>query len=349
MIYIIILTWNGKKYLSNLFKSLADLNYPKEKYKILVIDSASTDGSIEYLKNLEKQNKIELIKLKTNLGFTAGNNIGMEKAIKDKTDYVFLLNQDTEVDPDFLTHAVAKAKSDEKIGVVQSLTLHLNDKKKIQSLGNQLHFLGYGWSGGNWLDKNTNKFEQESKKMVYASAAAVLYKTAMLKEIGLFDENYFSYHEDSDLCLRAKLHDYKVALARESIVYHAYNFPTNKNKLRYFWNEKNRIYLILKFYKFKTILLLLPMMLAMDLGQLIFAIKRGYTWQWFKSRLWFKFNFHKLFKARRKVQKTRQISDKELTKNFASEIKYQPVNNFLLDKIGNPVMRVYWKIIKNFL
>jgi len=349
MVYIIILTWNGKKYLSNLFKSLENLSYPKNKYKILVIDSASTDGGIEYLEELEKKGQIELIKLKTNLGFTAGNNIGMERAIKNKAKYVFLLNQDTEVDSDFLTNALAKAKSDEKTGVVQSLTLHLNDKNKIQSLGNQLHFLGHGWSGGNWLNKNTDKFEQESKKMVYASAAAVLYKTSMLKKIGLFDENYFSYHEDSDLCLRAKLRGYKVVLASNSIVYHAYDFPVDKNKLRYFWNEKNRIYLILKFYKFKTILLLLPMMLAMDLGQLIFAIKKGYTWQWFKSRLWFKFNFHKLFKARRKVQKTRQISDKELMHNFASEIKYQPVNNFLLDKIGNPIMKVCWKVIKRLI
>ena len=128
MVYIIILTWNGKKYLSKLFKSLADLNYPKERFKIVVVDSSSTDGSVEYLKKLEEQDKIKLIKLKTNLGFAGGNNIGMDYALKNKAEYVMLLNQDTFVEPDFLDELVKAAKADKKIGVVQPLILHYQDK-----------------------------------------------------------------------------------------------------------------------------------------------------------------------------------------------------------------------------
>ena len=349
MVYIIILVWNGKKYLSKLFSSLANLDYPKDKYKILVLDSGSTDGSRDYLRDLNDRQIIKLIELKKNLGFTGGNNLGMQHALKNKAKYIFLLNQDTFVKPDFLTELIKTAETDKKIGIVQSLTMHYNNPDKIQSLGNQLHYLGYGWSGGNWLPQDTPKFENEAKKMVYASGAAVLYTAQMLNEIGLFDENFFAYHEDSDICLRAKLRGYKVVLAPKSIVYHDYDFAPDKNKLRYYWNERNRIYLILKNYSCKTILLIIPMMLAMDLGQLIFAIKKGYTWEWLKARLWIKFNLYKVLKVRHLVQKNRQISDKELMHNFASEIKYQSVKKFLLDKIGNPILKAYWNLIKKII
>jgi len=350
MTYIIILTWNGKKYLNKLFNSLDNLTYPKNSHKILVLDSGSTDGTIFYLEKLESQGKIELIKLKENKGFTGGNNIGMQHALDNGAENIILLNQDTYVQPAFLEHLIAKTKSDKSIGVVQSLILHYKDKNKIQSFGNQLHYLGYGWSGGNWLEVNQTDILTESKnKMIYASGAAVLYTAKMLKEIGLFDENYFSYHEDSDICLRAKLRGYKVALAEKSIIYHDYDFPTDKNKLRYFWNEKNRIYLIKKFYTKKTFILLWPMRFFMSTGQLFFAIKNGYTWEWLKSRLWFLFNYKKLTKQRNKVQNSRKIPDSELIHNFASEILYQSVTNPLLEKVANPIMKIYWKIIKKFI
>ncbi len=355
MTYIILLIWNGRKYLPKLFESLAKINYPPDKFKILVLDSASTDGSLEYLERLVQgplaslRKNLKLIRLASNLGFAAGNNLGMQYALNHQAKYVYLLNQDTKVEPNFLLEAVKKAESEPKIGIVQSLLMHFKEENEIQSLGNQLHYLGYGWSGGNWLDKKSPRVGQEVGKMVYASGAAVLYKASLLKKIGLFDENYFSYHEDSDICLRAKLQGYQVVLAPKSIVYHDYNFSPDKNKLRYFWNEKNRLYLIFKFYALRTLILLLPIIFMMDVGQFIFAAKKGYLWQWLKSRFWFIPNFYKLLKARRQVQSARKMGDKELTKNFACEIKYQPVQNFLLDKIGNPAMKAYWKIVRKFI
>ncbi len=350
MIYIIILTWNGKKYLTKLFNSLENLNYPKDKYKILVLDSGSTDGTLFHLEKLEAHGQIKLIKLKQNLGFAGGNNVGMQYALNHEAEYIFLLNQDTYVEPDFLQHLIAKAKSDTSIGVIQPLILHYDQPDQIQSLGNQLHYLGYGWSGGNWLKVNSTDILSESKKhMVYASGAAVLYTAKMLKEIGLFDENYFSYHEDSDICLRAKLRNYQVVLVPNSIIYHDYVFPTDKNKLRYFWNEKNRLYLIKKLYTTKTLALIWPMRFFMSAGQLLFALKKGYTWQWLQSRLWFLFNLKKFKKQRQRVQNSRKILDAELIQNFASEIKYQSISNPLLEKIGNPVMKIYWRIIRRWI
>jgi len=332
--------------LPSLFKSLKNLNYPQDKFKILVVDSGSTDGSLEYI----ERNQIKTIKLKTNLGFAAGNNIGMQYAIDHGAKYIVLLNQDTYVEPGFLTELVKVAKSSKRIGIVQSLILYYKNKDEINSWGNELHFLGYGWSGGNHEQINNQQIATSAVKEInYASGAAVLYKVELLKKIGLFDENYFSYHEDSDICLRARLVGYKTVLAPKSIVYHDYEFPTTKNKNRYFYMEKNRLYLIFKFYRLKTLILLWPIMKMMGCGQLIFSFKNGYFWQFIKCRLWFILNFKKFLRARRKIQKTRQIGDKELMKDFVAKIRYQEVHNFLLDKIANPIMKIYWKTIKRFI
>ena len=87
----------------------------------------------------------------------------------------------------------------------------------------------------------------------------------------------------------------------------------------------------------------------MDLGQIYFAVTKGYFYQWLRSRFWFVFNLKSFLKARRKVQKNRQIGDKELTKNFTSQILYQEVSNPLLDKIANPIMNAYWQFIKKII
>jgi len=353
MIYIIILTWNGIKYLPKLFTSLGNLVFDKNKLKIIAVDSGSTDGSIEYLEKLETDPlallgaSLKLIKLNKNLGFVSGNNLGMRYALNNNAEYIVLLNQDIEVEPNFLNYLINTAEKDEKIGIVQPLILYYNNKNIINSSGNLLHYLGYGFCEGNH-EKNINN-NNKTKEIIYASAAAVLYKVDMLREIGLFDENIFAYHEDSEICLRAKLRGYKIFLDSRSVVYHDYSFPTTKNKQRYFWMEKNRLYIILKFYKLKTLILLFFIIIFMDLGQLYFAVIKGYLWQWFKSRLWFIFNFRSFLKARNQVQKNRQISDKELTENFVSEILYQEVDNFLLNKIANPMMKWYWRVVRRYI
>ncbi|HPA25744.1 MAG TPA: glycosyltransferase family 2 protein [bacterium] len=349
MTYIIILTWNGEKYLSKLFKSLQNLNYSQKKIKYIVIDSGSVDNSVKILEDLKLDN-LKIFKLHENLGFAKGNNIGIKYALDNQADYVVLLNQDTYVEPDFLVELITVAESAENIGIVQPTILYYAKPEEINSLGNQLHFLGYGWCEFNHkLRKNIDLEIKNKQEITYASGAAVLYKTKMLQKIGTFDEIYFSYHEDSDICLRAKLQGFKTVLATKAICYHDYHFPTVKNKKRYFWMEKNRLYLILKFYQTKTLLLILPMMLIMDSGHFLASIKNRYLWQFIKAKLWFMLQYKHLLCERKKIQAQRIIGDRELLKNFASEIKYQETSNLLLNKIGNPLMKFYWQIIKQFI
>jgi len=348
MVYLIVLIWNGAKYLPKLFKSLENLNYPKEKIKIIAIDSNSQDSSIEFLDNLEWPN-LEIVKLPENPGFAKGNNLGIKEALDKSANYVVLLNQDTYVEPNFLKELITAAKQDEKIGIVQPLILYYNNPGEIASTGNQLHYLGYGWCKDNHKILTDYKLPITDNKIIYASGAAVLYKTEMLKKIGIFDENYFSYLEDADICLRAKLAGYETILAPKAVCYHDVKNPVSKNKVRYFWLEKNRLYLVLKFYSLKTLILILPAIFFMDTTRLILSFKKRYFWQWLKAHFWFIFNFKKWQTARREIQQNKKMGNKEFLQNLSGEIIYQETNNFLLNKTGNPIMKSYWQIIKKII
>lgn len=117
-ISIITVNYNGKKFLSNYFSALNNINYPKDKYEVIMVDNASSDGSIEYLK--ENFSWVKVIENSENLGFAGGNNIAMRQA---KGDYIVLLNNDTKVDNNWLLELVKVAQMDERIGICGSKIL----------------------------------------------------------------------------------------------------------------------------------------------------------------------------------------------------------------------------------
>ncbi len=351
MFSIICLTWNGEKYLNNLFENLDTLEYPRQNFHLIFADSGSTDRTLHILKNKLKQNKIDkLFEYQKNLGFAQGNNLAIEWAIKKGSQYIILIGQDTKLEANFLSIAKQTFNNNPQIGVIQPLIFYYNSLTEVNSWGNYLHILGHGFAGGNHQDINNHPQKQSSIRDInYASGAIVCYRTQMLQKTGLFDETFFSYHEDSDLCLKAKTKGWRVVCNPKLIAYHDAKFPTTKNKNRYYWMERNRIYLVLKFYQFKTLFLLLPLEIFMSSGQLIFSIKNGYLWQFIKIRLWLIFNLKTILKNRKKIQKERKINDKILLKDFKSTIEYQEVDNFLLNRIGNPIFKFYWKLIKKII
>lgn len=340
---IIILSYNGRQYLPDCLSSLAKINYPKDNFKIIIIDNASNDGSVDYIK--ENFPEITLIANEKNLGFAGGNNVGINYAISQGFDYIYLLNQDTVVKADFLKEAVKVAESDDKIAAVQSKLLYFSNKGKINSWGNEIHFLGFGWTGGNLED---DKIKQ-NQEITYASGAASLWKIEALKEIGLFDEKLFAYHEDLDLCWRARLMGYKIMLAAGSVVYHKYEFSRSIKK--YYFMERNRYIVMLQNYKWPTLFLIGPVMDLMEIGLFLFSLKSG----WWREKIKvYKYlfqgkNLEKIFATRRKIQKERKVKDKEIVKHFVGEIKNQEIKNPFLDYFANPLFNLYWQIVKSII
>jgi len=338
---IVIVTYNGKKYLSDLLSSLEDQRLDNLKVEIIIVDNNSTDGTVEYLKN--NYQNIKIFENQDNLGFAKGNNLGIKYALDNNFTYIALLNQDIVVNDNWLIPLVDRLDRFEKIGAIQPRIMYWPETKKINSYGNILHYLGFGYTSFNGIEEK--KVVNYPREINYASGAAVLIRSKILRQTGLFDESFFMYHEDTDLSLKIKFLGYSIELEPKSKVYHHYEF--SKGRLKFFYIERNRIALLLKFYKIPTLILLLPAFLLSEVSLLARSIINGFFFDKIKSYLYYflpRTIIH-LLKERREIQKNRKITDKELLNEMSGKIEFQEVQSIILNLVINPVLNIYKKLI----
>lgn len=212
---IILLNWNGKEDTIECLESLNKIDYPN--YEIILVDNGSTDGSVEYFR--ERFPEIEIIQNKENLGFAEGNNVGIERAIRRRTDYVLLQNNDTIVDPFFLKELVDIIEKDKNIGVVGPTVYYYNETNKIQSAGGKIW-----WYIGRaaHLKKNTIDKGKINKpqKVDYIPGCSLLARSKIFKEAGYLNKNYFAYWEESDWCIRVHKAGYDILYVPEAKIWH---------------------------------------------------------------------------------------------------------------------------------
>lgn len=208
---IIIVNWNGKKYLKDCLNSVFSQTYPN--YEVVFVDNASTDGSVKYIK--ENFSKVKIVVNKENLGFAKGNNVGIEVA---KGKYIVTLNNDTTVEPHWLEELVKVAENDEKTGICASKILWMDKPNIIYSTGLVLKY-GCTVADRGHLEEDRGQYEKV-QQVFGACACSALYRKKMLNEIGPFDETYFAYYEDSDLSWRAQNAGWKAVYVPTSICYH---------------------------------------------------------------------------------------------------------------------------------
>ncbi len=348
-IFIVIITWNSARHLSDLFLSLNDMDYPKNSWHLVVIDNGSKDKTIDILGNWQTKlhNFKTIIYNTANTGFASANNQGIKYALKNKADYIVLLNDDVILRSKWLSNLINTLEQNKNIGLAQPLITRYPQTEKINSFGNKCHFLGFGYCFGE--GESLSKFNLADYQPAYLSFTAVAIRADVLNQIGLLDENYFSYHEDTDLCFRAHLAGWNLLAVHDSIVHHKYKFPALKDKQRYFWLEKNRFYLMLKFFKLKTLLLITPACLFMELGLIFYSILKGFFFQRLKAYWWLLINFPKIIKARRHIQQTRKFDDSKLFDFMTGKIEFQEIKNPLLIYIANPILNIYFKLIKKLI
>jgi GT2 family glycosyltransferase len=342
------------------------LNYPKDRVELICVESKGKLPPVKpwfdehwLLKSEKELPRITYIFNDAWIGFAGNNNLGLGKARELGCDYVHLTNQDTDVDPNYLRFAVERAESDPKIAYVQSLILLGEDRNRVNTVGNAFHYLGFGYSNGyKWTKEQALAFFDQEKasgnhdlKIGYASGAGVLCRISSLDHAGLFDEKFFLYHEDTDASLRARMRGLKVVVEPRSVIWHYYEFA--KSKMNYYWMERNRYVLMFSYYRLRTLVVLAPMMLMMDLGVWLFSVRSG--WSDMKRKMfkeWFTRDFWRWVRARRRdIQAMRTISDQEFLHTAVTEISFQEetVKNPLLDCFGNPFLRVYWRVVRRLI
>ncbi len=354
-VLVSVLLYHSEKFVPELLTSLEKISYPREKFEICLIDNACGDSSADLVRDfLPRFLKIGIVaKLRVNAvneGFAGGHNHAMRYALEHGMDYVYLLNSDIVVDPNFLTEAVAVAESHKNTALVQSLILLPAETNQINTIGNALHYLGFGYAVGEYEPiVNLPRYEHFLEKSGYASGSGVLIRAEVLKTIGCFDEYMFLYHEDLDLSYRARLAGFDIRLASHSVVYHNYDFSRSITK--FYYMERNRFYVLLSVYRLWTLILILPALLVTEIGLFFFTIKTG----WWKEKLrayghilkpltWWR-----IIKRREEINCFRQRSDREMSDFFTAVVESPELKNPTLLPILNKMLSIYWQIIKRLI
>jgi GT2 family glycosyltransferase len=180
-------------------------------WKVLVLDNGSTDSSVQRIR--EKHPEVEIMELGENLGFAKGNNAGIRAALERGAEYVWLLNNDTTVDPKALRAMVEKAEGDPGIGAVGSAIYYAADRERLQAWGG-------GWVNF-WLGRPRHFMRPVAdEKIQFLTGASLLLRRKTLESIGFLDEGFFLYWEDADYCFRLRNAGLKLAVAGNSRVWH---------------------------------------------------------------------------------------------------------------------------------
>lgn len=338
-ILIIIVGWNGEKFLTKCIKSLLKQTY--KKFDILYIDNNSKDKSI----NTVSKFRVKIIRNKENLGFATANNQGFRHAIKNNFDAAVLLNQDTEVDKKWLEELIKTAYSRENIGITSSKVLLLDNR--INVAGICYNYLGYAWAKGLY-EKDKRQFDKE-EEIASGTGCSMLIKKEVLNNIDWLDESYFVYCEDTDLCWRARLKGYKIYFSPKSIVYHHYMSNTKNKNAMYYYAERNRLTTIFKNYSKRTLILLSPMLALIELLSIGFSIYKRWFFKKIYSYIYNLKNLRLNTIKRIKVQTDRTVSDKEILNLYQKEFSFPETDLRIFKKIINPLLRGYITAIEKFI
>lgn len=248
LVYIVILNYNGARFLKQFLPILQTTNYPN--YKIIVGDNASTDSSLDLLKRDFPQ--VICIELEENFGFAQGYNQTLQR-VKDELanpDYYVLLNSDVEVCPNWLQPLVQAMEADAELGICQPKILDFSRRDSFEyagASGGFMDLLFYSFCRGRLfthIEKDWGQYEQ-TREIFWASGAALIIRSQLFHQLGGFNPYFFAHQEEIDLCWRAQLRGHKIRAIPQSVVYHigggtlSYNSPR-----KIYLNHRNTLVMI---------------------------------------------------------------------------------------------------------
>lgn len=299
---VIVLNRNGQHFLEACFRAVQELDYPAHRLEVILVDNDSEDNSVPYVENTFPE--ITVIRNQGNYGFARGNNVAMRRALEQGADYAVLLNNDTRVDPNWLRALVEVAEAQPDVAICGG--------KILSWEGDVVEFSGTVWhkvtTAGGYTNEPDRGQHDEMHPAAYACGASMLLKTEALRQIGLFDEDYFIYHEDVDLSLRAWIAGYRVLYVPQSIIYHWGGGYTSGTPMRDHLGMRNALTTVLKCYQLVT-----WREIYRDLLQIYL---RRSPWHFKRAFLYNVAVLPRTLAKRRRVQATRRRSDHELFVEF---------------------------------
>lgn len=302
---IIIPNWNGQRHLQRCLPAVFAQTYPH--FEVVIVDNASTDGSVELVR--EQFPQVTLIVNDTNLGFAAANNLAIRAT---RAPYIATLNNDTQVEADWLSELVRGITSDPKIGMVASKILYMQPPHLVDSAGVGVSRAGLAWNRYNGAQENPS--EIEPYEVFGPSAAAALYRREMLDEVGLFDEAYFAYYEDTDLAWRARLMGWRCLYMPTARVHHAHSATSRQGSpFKRYLLSRNLLWTVVKNYPSPDLWLRLPEIVFYNLLSDAYRMLLERSWSPVRGRMAALRQLRPMFRQRQIIQKRRQVSSQELS------------------------------------
>ncbi|MFA7287101.1 MAG: glycosyltransferase family 2 protein [Patescibacteria group bacterium] len=343
----VIPSYNGAEDLRLALSALVQCQY--DGLEILVVDNASTDGSVAMMRADFPTAVVH--EMKKNTGYAGACVAGYELAVARGADFVAFVNQDCEVTPHWLTPIVNLFQTDETVVAAQPLILYSQDREKINSAGNAIHFLGFGFSNGEGrmlADSRSRRYLFKPTEVPYASGAALVVRVRDIMLCGgLFEADFFMYHEDLDLGWRIRLAGKRSMLVPSSRVFHRYEF-SRSTAIKYEYGERNRLLVLIMNYRFLTLLLLLPALLLAEVGIVTLSLLKG----WFPLKLrgyrYILKQWPSIRTRRHKRQYERRASERSVTKPFTGRITNYNLGGPVL-RVANPVFNLYWRVVRRLL
>lgn len=235
----IVVNWNGHAHLDVCLRSLLRQTLPG--VEIVLIDNGSTDGSIEFVRQ-QFGDAVRVVAHASNLGYGEALNIGIRAA---RGQYLFTLNNDTEIDPGCLAALVDAAERHPEAGSYAPKILSYGDRHVIDNTGHLFYPDGLSRGRGR-LEEDHGQYDRD-QDILLPSGCAVLLRREMLADVGLFDVDLFAYCEDTDLGLRAQLAGWTCRYVPDAVVYHKYSASTaHYSPLKAYLVERNRAWVAVK-------------------------------------------------------------------------------------------------------
>lgn len=307
---VVIPNWNGKHLLKICLPSLGKQTLRNSE--IIVVDNGSQDGSGKYIK--ENYPKVFVIELDKNYGFAKAVNIGIRRS---KGNYLIILNNDTEADKDYLKYLVQAAGQHPEVGFVTAKILNFYKRNILDSAGDAVDVVGHSYNIG-LGEKDGEKFNKEGYSFL-VTAGGSLFKREVFKKIGYFDEDYHTYMEDVDLCLRAQLQGFKGWYEPKAILYHIRKATSSRIiRLSEYWHFRNMTQNIIKDYP--TALFLKNFnwlkILLVNLNTVLFFAKNGLLWEALRAEAYIFFHLPALLRKRYFIQKSKKVTDEYIIENI---------------------------------
>ncbi len=304
---------------------------------VVLVDNGCTTDAVDRLRNVAG---VTVLTPGTNTGFAGGCNLGAGQA---QAPVLAFVNGDAVVRPEAL-RALADALDDDAVGLASG-SLRLYDQPEVMnSAGNPLHFSGLSWAGGLGEPASAHRIPQD---VASATGAATAVRSDRFAALGGFCEPMFAYCEDAELSLRTWQRGWRVRYVPGAVVLHRYEF--SRNPLKSYLLERNRLFLVATLYERRTLAVLLPVLLALEVAVAAVSFKQG----WFREKArgwWWLWRHRSEVAARRhEVQAARRVPDRDLLDLMTGDFAPGASTGLAAPAPVRAASRGYWAVARRVL